>query len=99
MDTTWLLQWIGCLFGVLGSFLLATNSRYSGYGFVAFLASNAAWVVFGWMTGAPGLVWMQAAFTVTSLLGIYRWFFAPRYAPLNTYEHVIYNPKEFHSPR
>lgn len=66
-------QWGGCLFGVAGSFLLATNSRYSGYGFVAFLVSNAHWIVYGTLTGSTALVLMQVAFTATSLLGIYRW--------------------------
>ena len=28
------------------------------------------------MTDAPGLIFMQVAFTATSLLGIYRWMLA-----------------------
>lgn len=72
----WYLQWIGCAFGVFGAFLLALNSRLSGWGFVSFLASNACWIVFGVLTDAPGLIFMQVAFTATSLLGIYRWMLA-----------------------
>lgn len=67
------IQWAGCALGVLGSFLLATNSRFSGYGFLAFLGSNAMWISYGVMAGAPALIVMQVAFTLTSLLGVYRW--------------------------
>lgn len=67
------IQWAGCALGVLGSFLLATNSRFSGYGFLAFLGSNAMWITYGLMVAAPALIVMQAAFTLTSLLGVYRW--------------------------
>lgn len=67
------LEWIGCAFGALGALLLALNKPYSGWGFVAFLASNGCWIGFGLATGAAGLVSMQAVMTATSLLGIYRW--------------------------
>lgn len=70
------LQWIGCAFGVFGALLLALNNRLSGWGFVSFLASNVCWIGFGVMTDAPGLIFMQVAFTATSLLGIYRWMLA-----------------------
>ena len=67
------LQWIGCVVGVLGAYLLALNNRRSGWGFVSFLMSNVCWMAFGLLTKAPGMVFMQVAFTATSLLGIYRW--------------------------
>ena len=67
-------QWLGFATGAAGSMLLAMNNRHSGFGFIAFLVSNGFWLVFGLLTRAPGLVAMQAVFTVTSLVGIYRWF-------------------------
>lgn len=67
------MEWIGCGFGAFGALLLAMNRPYSGWGFVAFLASNVCWMVFGVATGAMGLVAMQMVMTGTSLLGIYRW--------------------------
>jgi len=55
--------------------LLALNiPAISGYGFVAFLASNVLWLWFGIQTRTWGLVAMQVGFTATSLLGLYRWF-------------------------
>lgn len=73
------LQWLGCISGVAGSLLLALNTSRSGWGFVLFLVSNVFWIVFAVATNTPGLVAMQLAFTLTSSVGIYRWFFvAPR---------------------
>ena len=67
------LQWAGCATGVAGALLLALNTKHSGWGFVLFLISNGFWTAYGIHTRAPGLVVAQVIFTVTSLLGIYRW--------------------------
>lgn len=67
------IEWIGSVLGLIGAILLATNSAVSGYGFVAFLASNVCWIYFGYKTRAHGLLTMQAGFTVTSLVGVWQW--------------------------
>jgi nicotinamide riboside transporter PnuC len=67
------LQWAGCIFGLTGAFLLALNNRYSGYGFYLFLISNAAWIAFAMLTSVQALSVQNIGFTLTSLLGIYRW--------------------------
>lgn len=72
------LEWLGCIFGVTGAAYLARNSRWSGYGFIFFLASNVAWISFGIMTDAYSMLVMQCAFTITSLVGIRRWLIQPR---------------------
>ena len=66
-------EWLGSLSGLLGAFLLATNTGVSGYGFVAFLVSNACWLVVGARRAMWGLLWMQLGFTATTALGLYRW--------------------------
>jgi hypothetical protein len=72
------LEWFGCFLGVSGAALLALNNRWSGYGFVLFLASNAAWIGFGLLTSANGLVTMQVVFSLTSAVGIWQWLIKPR---------------------
>lgn len=67
-------EWAGSITGLLGSALLATNSQYSGYGFIAFLASNIFWIYFSYKTKTHSLLTMQAGFTLTSVVGIARWF-------------------------
>lgn len=74
------IEWMGCIIGLCGASLLAVNSRYSAWGWVLFLLSNVAWIAFGLMTHADGLVVMQAGFTVTSLLGVWKWLIIPRAA-------------------
>lgn len=66
-------EWIGCITGLCGAALLALNNRYSGWSFVLFLASNVAWLLFGLLSHAAGMVIMQIGFTATSLTGIWKW--------------------------
>ncbi|MEW6283016.1 MAG: hypothetical protein AB1758_30665 [Candidatus Eremiobacterota bacterium] len=66
-------EWAGALTGLLGAALLATNSDISGWGFVAFLVSNLFWIAFGLLNKTYGLLLMQAGFTLTSIVGVYRW--------------------------
>lgn len=66
-------EYIGCGFGLLGALLLSLNCKHSGWGFVAFLVSNVAWITFAVQKGINGLLVMQFGFTITSLIGIYRW--------------------------
>ncbi len=67
------MEWGGCALGLLGALLLSINTRVSRWGWIAFLASNFAWIGYALSTGAYGLLLQQAGFTVTSLIGIRRW--------------------------
>ena len=79
MAAAQLLEWIGCGLGAAGAVVLAMNARWSGYGFVFFLLSNGAWMAYGCLTGAYGLVTMQIVFSATSVLGIWQWLIRPRW--------------------
>jgi nicotinamide riboside transporter PnuC len=74
------IEWAGCITGLSGATLLAMNNRYSGWGFVLFLASNVAWIAFGLLSNATGMVVMQFGFTATSLMGVWKWLITPRAA-------------------
>lgn len=65
-------EWAGCILGLAGALLLATNSRVSRYGWVAFLAANIAMIAFALAIGAHGLLLQQFGFLGTSCLGLYR---------------------------
>lgn len=72
------LEWIGSLSGLVGAFLLATHTRVSRYGWLAFLAANLAMIGFAVGIHRYGLLVQQVGFMATSLLGIYRaWRCAP----------------------
>lgn len=66
------LDWSGCILGLLGAFLLATNTRISEYGWLAFLAANMATIGLAIGIGRNGLLLQQIGFIATSCLGIYR---------------------------
>ncbi|BBP02447.1 nicotinamide mononucleotide transporter [Sulfuriferula nivalis] len=66
------IEWIGSIFGLLGAFLLATNTRVSAYGWFAFLIANFAMIAFAARSKHYGLLTQQLGFMATSALGIYR---------------------------
>lgn len=65
-------EWTGALLGLLGAFLLATNTALSPYGWPAFLLANFAMIRFALGAGARGLFVQQVGFVGSSLLGCYR---------------------------
>ncbi len=67
------IEWLASLSGLCGSGLVAANLPISGWGFVVFLISNAFWIAFAVRGKHWGLLTMQAGFTVTSTLGVFRW--------------------------
>ncbi|MRD49355.1 hypothetical protein GHT07_18930 [Caenimonas koreensis DSM 17982] len=72
------LEWTGSLLGLVGAYLLATHSRVSRYGWIAFLAANVAMMVFALGIDRYGLLVQQAGFMGTSLLGLHRAGLWPR---------------------
>jgi hypothetical protein len=64
--------------GLLGAFLLARKGKAAAYGWIAFLASNAAWLWFAWRAGHPGLFVQQIGFSITSCMGVWIWLLFPR---------------------
>lgn len=66
----------GALFGISGALLLALAvPSYSKWGWVLFLASNGAWLMFAAAYGYRKLLVQTAVFTLTSVLGIANSFF------------------------
>lgn len=80
MDLQLLIQWAGCALGVAGSFILARNNRHSGWGFVAYLGSSAAWLGYGYLADVHALILQHLVFTVISGYGVWRWLLRPRAA-------------------
>lgn len=72
-----LIELAAALFGVVGTLLLAFNGRNAGWGFVAYLVSNAGWIAFAWIHGHWGMLVQQLFFTASSLIGIWVWLLKP----------------------
>jgi len=72
------IEWVGCITGLSGSILLATNSRYSQWGWIILIVSNIIWIIYGVLTHANGLIIQQIGFIITSMIGIWRWMIIPR---------------------
>jgi hypothetical protein len=68
-----LTQWMGSALGIVGALLLALNTPWSAYGWISFLLSNFAWILFAYRKQLWSMLVMQLVFTGTSVLGIYQW--------------------------
>jgi hypothetical protein len=67
-------EWAGAIVGMLGAVVLATHSRISRWGWVAFLVSNVLLIALTASIGRWGLLAMQLGYLGTSVLGIFRAF-------------------------
>jgi hypothetical protein len=61
--------------GVLGAILVASNTEFSKYGFLAFLVSAILWATVAQIIKDRALLSLQITFMCVDLFGIYRWFF------------------------
>lgn len=71
------IELVAAAFGVLGTVLLALNGKRAGWGFIAYLVSNAGWILFAWMHAHWGMLAQQVAFTLSSFLGVWMWLIRP----------------------
>ena len=67
--------------GITGALLLALRSRWAGWAWVLWLASNLGWIAFGSFHGMWALVAQHAVFSITSAIGIHTWLWLPRRTP------------------
>jgi len=69
----WWVEWTGSLVGASGAMLLALNLPISGYAWLFMLASNVAWITYAIFNRIGSILFMQVIYTITSIVGIYRW--------------------------
>jgi hypothetical protein len=72
------LEAIGAISGIAGATLLATNdARMAPWGWVAFLASNVAWLAFATVGRHNWLALQTVGFTASTIYGIWNWIVKP----------------------
>jgi hypothetical protein len=68
-----LLQWPAMVITVVSAGLVASRSaRKRKVGFWCFLASNVAWIVWGWHADAYALIVLQFALAALNIRGVYK---------------------------
>lgn len=77
MSPNLILEIVSAIFGIAGTVLLALNGPRAGWGFVAYLVSNAGWIAFAMAHNHWAMLGQQLAFTASSLLGIWLWLVKP----------------------
>lgn len=71
------IAWAGSITGAAGAIVLAPRARYSGWGWVLFLASNVFWICASLARHDVPQLFMQAVLTITSLVGMWKYLIAP----------------------
>lgn len=89
-----IIGWLSALAGAFGTVLLALKGPRAGWGFVAYLASNAGWIAFAIANEHTNLLVQQVIFTITSLMGAHIWLV--RRPPADAGETVI--PEDLPQP-
>lgn len=70
-DFRW--DYYGSFTAIIGCLLMSLKLSMF-YGFVFFLVSNMCWMIFGFKQKLNSMIYMQVAFTFSSILGIYNWY-------------------------
>lgn len=65
------IEWFGAVTGILGNLLVALG--WPIWGFMVWLISNAAFIVFASRTRAWGLCSMMAVYSIINIIGIAHW--------------------------
>jgi hypothetical protein len=65
------LQWSAAALTIYGAWHLSAPARPISVGFAFFLAANAVWISYAWLTGQSGLLVQQVVLTFISLKGIW----------------------------
>lgn len=65
------LEWVAALLTIWGAWLLSSGSTRAAWGWAFFLAANALWFAFGWLTAHHGLMLQQVVLSVISVRGIW----------------------------
>lgn len=71
-------QATGSALGLAGAYMLARNGHTAAWGWIAFLGSNVALIVFAMRNGHAFLLALQICFVVTSALGIWNYLVKPQ---------------------
>lgn len=70
-------EWVGTGTGILGAAMISSKTSLSPFGWIAFILSSSNLAVFAWLTGAYGLLTLEAVFLLTNLVGLWRWLLSP----------------------
>jgi len=68
------LEYGGSLLSVIGAITVASNSKYSKWGFVVFAVSNFLLGGWAYLTDAVGVLLMSLSFLCINMYGIIKWF-------------------------
>lgn len=75
-------EMMGATNGLIGAYLLAFKTRYTKFGWIAYLLSNCCWLVFAILLQRNWLLVQTIGFTVSSLIGIWNHILSEHYSSI-----------------
>ena len=74
------LEWFATGSGIVAAFMISGDfgRRITGYGFVLFVFSSIAWILFGVLDDVGGLMTQNAVLFGINLFGVYRYLIRKR---------------------
>jgi nicotinamide riboside transporter PnuC len=69
------IEWLACVTGIIGAFTVASNTQYSGFGFIPFLIGALAYIYVAVRIQNVKLFLLNVVFACANLVGIFRWLF------------------------
>jgi hypothetical protein len=75
-----ILKWAASISGMVAALAVASDlgRRLTGWGFVLFLLSSAAWITAGLLDAEPALSTQNAVLFIINLFGVYRYLIRRR---------------------
>lgn len=65
-------EWVGAVFGIFGTMLLALNINRAWEGFACYLISNVMWICVAFEMGSIPMLAMNAIYLGFTLIGLHR---------------------------
>lgn len=77
------IDWFASISGMIAALMIAWDHsrRITGWGFVLFCATSAAWIVVGVINGQPPLAIQNVVLLVINALGVYRYLIRKKEEP------------------
>jgi hypothetical protein len=68
-----ILEWFACAFGIIGAFTVATNTPFSGYGYIPFFLGAIGYLIVAYNRRDVPLFLLNLVFAMANTIGIVRW--------------------------
>lgn len=67
------IEWFAAMFGIIGAFTVASNTAFSGWGYIPFLIGAMGYIFVAYTRRDIPLFLLNMVFACANMMGILRW--------------------------